>query len=172
MKKELTSNYMSRQVFERKLRGERKLPTRSQGTRGYRHDPAGGPGNDVEKDPGKIKAKGSSNESQYFWKANSRSIASFSPCCRLTRLSTSPGFPLPPLPYRNRAADLNHRGSGSQPQLQMQSGRKMTESQDVVCLADFEDHARRLLPKYAFDFYSSGANDQETLKENVNAFKR
>jgi len=42
---------------------------------------------------------------------------------------------------------------------------------DFVNAADFEEYARRHLPKQVFDYYSSGATDQQTLKSNVNAFK-
>lgn len=42
----------------------------------------------------------------------------------------------------------------------------------LVCLADFEDYARKHLPKYAFDFFAGGANDENTIRENLEAFKR
>ena len=48
----------------------------------------------------------------------------------------------------------------------------MALARDVVCLADFEAFARQHLPKYAFEFYSAGVNEQQTLRENVDAFKR
>ena len=41
-----------------------------------------------------------------------------------------------------------------------------------VCVADFEDHAKKHLPKMVFDYYACGAGEQQTLKENVAAFKR
>ncbi|NXK87763.1 HAOX1 oxidase, partial [Formicarius rufipectus] len=41
-----------------------------------------------------------------------------------------------------------------------------------VCLADFEEYARTFLPKSVYDYYRSGADDQETLAENVAAFSR
>ncbi|XP_059324335.1 2-Hydroxyacid oxidase 1 isoform X1 [Ammospiza nelsoni] len=41
-----------------------------------------------------------------------------------------------------------------------------------VCIADFEEYARSFLPKSVYDYYSSGADDQETLAENVAAFSR
>ena len=41
-----------------------------------------------------------------------------------------------------------------------------------VCLDDFERHAARVLPKYAYDYYRSGADDQVTLRDNVEAFRR
>ena len=43
---------------------------------------------------------------------------------------------------------------------------------DPVCLADFENYAREHLPKHAFDFFAGGANEENTLRENVEAFKR
>ena len=43
---------------------------------------------------------------------------------------------------------------------------------DPVCLADFEDYARKHLPKHAFEFFAGGANDEHTLRENLEAFKR
>ena len=43
---------------------------------------------------------------------------------------------------------------------------------EVVCLDDFEEHARRQLPKFVFDFYSLGALEQETVRENRRAFRR
>ena len=52
------------------------------------------------------------------------------------------------------------------------SVEKMALAHDVVCLADFEAFARQHLPKYAYEFYSAGANEQQTLRENVDAFKR
>ena len=48
----------------------------------------------------------------------------------------------------------------------------MADSADPVCLADFENCARGHLPKYAFDFLAGGANDENTIRENVEAFKR
>ena len=41
-----------------------------------------------------------------------------------------------------------------------------------VCLSDFERLARKVLPKYAYDFYASGANDGFTLKDNCLAYGR
>ncbi|NXU57145.1 HAOX1 oxidase, partial [Turnix velox] len=41
-----------------------------------------------------------------------------------------------------------------------------------VCIADFEEHAKKFLPKSVYDYYRSGADDQETLAENVAAFSR
>ena len=41
-----------------------------------------------------------------------------------------------------------------------------------VCLADFEKHALTILDKVAADFYSCGANEEITLAENLEAYKR
>ncbi|KAL9954648.1 hypothetical protein ACROYT_G042213 [Oculina patagonica] len=41
-----------------------------------------------------------------------------------------------------------------------------------VCVSDFEELARKNLPQYAYDFYASGANEEFTLKENCQAYKR
>ncbi|KJE92024.1 peroxisomal glycolate oxidase [Capsaspora owczarzaki ATCC 30864] len=48
----------------------------------------------------------------------------------------------------------------------------MAHSQIVTCIDELEQHARTHLPKNAFDYYSSGANDQRTLAENRAAFYR
>ena len=44
--------------------------------------------------------------------------------------------------------------------------------QQPVCLDDFENHAVGTLPLNALDYYRSGANDELTLKDNLEAFKR
>ena len=41
-----------------------------------------------------------------------------------------------------------------------------------ICVKDFEILAKKSLPKNAYDYYSSGADEENTLKENVDAFKR
>ena len=41
-----------------------------------------------------------------------------------------------------------------------------------VGLADFEKFALDILPKNALDYYQSGANNQETLMDNIVAFSR
>ena len=45
-------------------------------------------------------------------------------------------------------------------------------SDKPVCVADFELHAQRVLPKAVFDYYVSGSDEQETLSDNVAAFSR
>ena len=44
--------------------------------------------------------------------------------------------------------------------------------QGPVCLADFEVHFNNSLDKNAREYYSSGANQQQTLRDNVEAFMR
>uniref|UniRef100_A0A3B3UJ97 (S)-2-hydroxy-acid oxidase n=1 Tax=Poecilia latipinna TaxID=48699 RepID=A0A3B3UJ97_9TELE len=39
-----------------------------------------------------------------------------------------------------------------------------------VCVSDYEEEARRILPKAVYDYYRSGADDQNTLADNVAAF--
>lgn len=42
----------------------------------------------------------------------------------------------------------------------------------LVCIRDYEEHARSVLQKSVYDYYKSGANDQETLADNIRAFSR
>ncbi|KAM6913638.1 2-Hydroxyacid oxidase 1 [Lycodopsis pacificus] len=41
-----------------------------------------------------------------------------------------------------------------------------------VCVADFEEEAKKVLPKAVYDYYRSGADEQTTLTDNVAAFNR
>uniref|UniRef100_UPI0037E8DFA3 2-Hydroxyacid oxidase 1 n=1 Tax=Semicossyphus pulcher TaxID=241346 RepID=UPI0037E8DFA3 len=41
-----------------------------------------------------------------------------------------------------------------------------------VCVSDFEEEARKILPKAVYDYYRSGADEQHTLVNNVAAFNR
>uniref|UniRef100_A0A3B4YWE3 (S)-2-hydroxy-acid oxidase n=1 Tax=Stegastes partitus TaxID=144197 RepID=A0A3B4YWE3_9TELE len=41
-----------------------------------------------------------------------------------------------------------------------------------VCVSDFEEQARKVLPKAVYDYYRSGADEQKTLADNVAAFNR
>ncbi|AWP18308.1 putative hydroxyacid oxidase 1 [Scophthalmus maximus] len=41
-----------------------------------------------------------------------------------------------------------------------------------VCVSDFEEEARKVLPKAVYDYYRSGADEQYTLADNVAAFNR
>ncbi|KAB1262471.1 Hydroxyacid oxidase 1 [Camelus dromedarius] len=40
----------------------------------------------------------------------------------------------------------------------------------LVCVSDYEQHAKSVLQKSIYDYYKSGANDQETLADNIAAF--
>ncbi|CAA7024641.1 unnamed protein product [Microthlaspi erraticum] len=42
----------------------------------------------------------------------------------------------------------------------------------IVNVNEFQELAKQALPKMYYDFYSGGAEDQHTLKENVEAFRR
>jgi len=42
----------------------------------------------------------------------------------------------------------------------------------MFCLPDFEEHAKKTLSKNAWDYYTSGANQEQTLRDNVEAFSR
>lgn len=41
-----------------------------------------------------------------------------------------------------------------------------------ICVDDYEQEAFKRLPKEALDYYRSGADQEITLKANVEAFKR
>jgi isopentenyl diphosphate isomerase/L-lactate dehydrogenase-like FMN-dependent dehydrogenase len=41
-----------------------------------------------------------------------------------------------------------------------------------ICLRDFEVNAKVVLPRAVWDYYASGANDEETMRDNETAFKR
>ena len=43
---------------------------------------------------------------------------------------------------------------------------------EMQCLADFEAHAKSALGSNAWGYYSSGANQEKTLRDNVEAFAR
>lgn len=42
----------------------------------------------------------------------------------------------------------------------------------LVCISDFEKEAHKLLDNNSLQYYKSGADDEITLKENKEAFKR
>ena len=48
----------------------------------------------------------------------------------------------------------------------------MQSQRGPVCLADFGVHFKRSLDKNARDYFSSGANQEQTLNDNVQAFSR
>lgn len=41
-----------------------------------------------------------------------------------------------------------------------------------VCVSDFEEEAKKVLPKAVDDYYRSGADSQNTLTDNTAAFDR
>ncbi len=41
-----------------------------------------------------------------------------------------------------------------------------------VNLADFEECARKMIPKMAYEYYASGAHDAMTLRDNRDAYDR
>lgn len=61
-----------------------------------------------------------------------------------------------------------HRGFATSQGLQQP--RKMFSR--LVCINDYEQHAKSVLQKSIYDYYKSGANDQETLADNIAAFSR
>ena len=42
----------------------------------------------------------------------------------------------------------------------------------LINISDFEKLAKEKLSQMAYDYYSSGANDEITLRENIEAYKR
>lgn len=43
---------------------------------------------------------------------------------------------------------------------------------EPVNVNEFQELARKVLPKMYYDFYNGGAEDQYTLKQNVEAFRK
>ena len=41
-----------------------------------------------------------------------------------------------------------------------------------VCVEDYENHAAKVLPAYALEYYKSGADEEQSLRDNRDAFKR
>ncbi|KAJ4886726.1 Peroxisomal (S)-2-hydroxy-acid oxidase GLO4 [Raphanus sativus] len=52
------------------------------------------------------------------------------------------------------------------------SGSSFSHMDQIVNVNEFQELAKRALPKMYYDFYSGGAEDQHTLKDNVEAFTR
>jgi isopentenyl diphosphate isomerase/L-lactate dehydrogenase-like FMN-dependent dehydrogenase len=48
----------------------------------------------------------------------------------------------------------------------------MIDKRDLVSVFDYEAAAQAILPKFAYDYYASGANDEITLRENHAAYER
>lgn len=46
------------------------------------------------------------------------------------------------------------------------------EATAMFCLADLEVQAREVLDKNALNYYSSGADHEQSVRDNVEAFKR
>ena len=46
------------------------------------------------------------------------------------------------------------------------------DKREFVNVFDYEAAVRETLPKIAYDYYRSGANDEITLHENHNAYER
>ena len=42
----------------------------------------------------------------------------------------------------------------------------------LVCVLDFEKHAHKVLPNNALDYYRTGADQEQTLRDNRQAFLR
>ena len=42
----------------------------------------------------------------------------------------------------------------------------------MFCLSDFEAYAHKVLDRNAWSYYSSGVNQEQTLKDNEEAFRR
>ena len=43
---------------------------------------------------------------------------------------------------------------------------------EPVNVNEFQELARQVLPKMYYDYYAGGAEDQNALKENIEAFQR
>ena len=43
---------------------------------------------------------------------------------------------------------------------------------EPVNVNEFQELARKVLPKMFYDFFTGGAEDQHTLKQNIEAFRR
>ncbi|CAG0889338.1 unnamed protein product [Cyprideis torosa] len=56
--------------------------------------------------------------------------------------------------------------------LRMANFQGLSSEGKLVCVDDYEQEASHKLPKMSLDYYSSGADDQWTLRENRLAFKR
>ena len=49
---------------------------------------------------------------------------------------------------------------------------RMYLAMSLACVKDFEQEARLKLDRNAWNYYSSGANQEQTLRDNVNAYNR
>lgn len=48
----------------------------------------------------------------------------------------------------------------------------MSSAGSFICVNDFEEHAKEMLPRDTIDYYSAGACSEETLRNNEDSFKR
>ena len=49
---------------------------------------------------------------------------------------------------------------------------KVPQISEPICLKDFELRARHILPKEDLDYFCVGADEEVTLTDNINSFKR
>ena len=63
-------------------------------------------------------------------------------------------------------------GASEHPRLETRVVNMADSLTEPVCLEDFESYAREYLPYYAFQFFAGGANEETTIRENLEAFKR
>lgn len=49
---------------------------------------------------------------------------------------------------------------------------KMSTANKFVCLQDYEENAKQVLPTFSLDYYRGGADQEQTLQDNRYAFKR
>ena len=54
----------------------------------------------------------------------------------------------------------------------MWRGEGGKKNERMFCISDFEKRAEEIIDKGAWGYYSSGANQQQTLRDNVEAFSR
>jgi isopentenyl diphosphate isomerase/L-lactate dehydrogenase-like FMN-dependent dehydrogenase len=78
--------------------------------------------------------------------------------------------------FKNLVGQLVQAGASSSGLNRMRHSMKeqndMMDKRDLVSVFDFEAAAREKLPKVTYDYYSSGANDEITLRENHTAYER
>lgn len=51
------------------------------------------------------------------------------------------------------------------------SAKELTKT-NLVCIDDYEKYAYRALPPSALEYYKAGADQEETLRDNREAFRR
>lgn len=54
----------------------------------------------------------------------------------------------------------------------MENSKDSKSHHEPVCVNDFEIIAKERLPKMAFDYYMTAANDEQTYRESTMAFQR